>query len=136
MCIGIQEVPNFGSYIDLLTQLDPPWLPSKGGLGRLPAQIFERFTYLDCARLRTRSHLKVPEAEDLPARLAKRSLLFPVALLGAAYLVVPVAPKLAGGEVIGMAMPKTAVDEDGKAPAREGDVRFSRKSFGVTPVPS
>lgn len=75
--------------------------------------------------------LEVPEPDHPPALSGQGTIRCPVSLLRAGDLRIPVLAALARREVVGVAVPETAVDKDGKLAACEGHVGLSRDVPGV-----
>lgn len=107
--------------------------PLRGGCeGRWPARFLQGEDDLGKASGGIVANLKVPEPQNSPPSAAQLLVGQPVSLLGPRNLRVPVVARLTKGEVIGMAVPKGAVDEDCDFPASKSEVRPTRKRAGMT----
>jgi hypothetical protein len=64
-------------------------------------------------------NFEIPEADYNPPNFLEGGLRKPISLLGSSDLDVPICARLAEREVVGVAVPETAIDEHSYAPPRE-----------------
>jgi hypothetical protein len=68
-------------------------------------------------------NVKVPKAQDMPARLLERLVSESVTLARSGNFFIPVGAGLPRRKKVGMTVPETAVNEDGDTPTGERDIR-------------